>query len=110
MADSEITEVLIIGAGAAGLTAAVAAHDSGAKVTVIEKCAKLGGTAAVSGGIVWVPSNPQMQEKGIPDNREDALAYFRSLDHGEMKDDTLEAFVDEGASALKFLTERGRAS
>ena len=107
MADSEITEVLIIGAGAAGLTAAVAAHDSGAKVTVIEKCAKLGGTAAVSGGIVWVPSNPQMQEKGIPDNREDALAYFRSLDHGEMKDDTLEAFVDEGASALKFLTERG---
>ena len=48
-----------------------------------------------------------MQEKGISDSREDALAYFRSLDHGEMNDDSLEAFVDEGANALQFLTERG---
>ena len=107
MADPKITEVLVIGAGAAGLSAAVTAHDSGARVTVIEKGAKLGGTAAISGGIVWVPSNPQMQEKGISDNREDALAYFRSLDHGEMNEDTLEAFVDEGARALQFLTEQG---
>ena len=99
MTDSKTTDVLIIGAGAAGLSAAVAAHDSGAKVTVIEKGAKLGGTAAISGGIVWVPSNPNMQEKGILDSREDALAYFRSLDHGEMNDDSLEAFVDEGANA-----------
>ena len=48
-----------------------------------------------------------MQAKGISDSREDALAYFRSLDHGEMNDDSLEAFVDEGANALQFLTERG---
>ena len=107
MTDSKTTDVLIIGAGAAGLSAAVAARDSGAKVTVIEKGAKLGGTAAVSGGIVWVPNNPRMQAKGISDSREDALAYFRSLDHGEMNDDSLEAFVDEGANALQFLTERG---
>jgi succinate dehydrogenase/fumarate reductase flavoprotein subunit len=46
MTDSKTTEVLIIGAGAAGLSAAVAARDSGAKVTVIEKGAKLGGTPA----------------------------------------------------------------
>ncbi len=107
MTDSKTTDVLIIGAGAAGLSAAVAAHDSGANVTVIEKGSKLGGTAAISGGIVWVPSNPSMQEKGIADSRDDALAYFRSLDHGEMSDDSLEAFVDEGANALQFLTERG---
>ena len=107
MTDSKTTDVLIIGAGAAGLSAAVAAHDSGANVAIIEKGAKLGGTAAISGGVVWVPNNPSMQEKGISDSREDALAYFRSLDHGEMDDDSLEAFVDEGANALQFLTERG---
>ena len=107
MTYSKTTEVLIIGAGAAGLSAAIAAHDSGAEVIVIEKGAKLGGTAAISGGIVWVPGNPQMQEEGMSDSREDALAYFRSLDHGEMNDDSLEAFVDEGANALQFLTERG---
>ena len=101
------TDVLIIGAGAAGLTAALAAHDSGAKVTIIEKGARLGGTAAISGGIVWVPDNPQMKAKGIPDNREDALSYFRSLDHGEMNSDTLEAFVDQGTNALEFLNRQG---
>ena len=101
------TDVLIIGAGAAGLTAALAAHDSGAKVTIIEKGARLGGTAAISGGIVWVPDNPQMKAKGIPDNREDALSYFRSLDHGEMNSDTLEAFVDQGTNALEFLNSQG---
>ena len=97
------TDVLIIGAGAAGLTAALTAHECGAKVTVIEKGARLGGTAAISGGIVWVPDNPQMKAKGIADNREDALAYFRSLDHGEMSTDTLEAFVDQCSNALQFL-------
>ncbi len=101
------TDVLIIGAGAAGLTAALTAHQCGATVTVIEKGARLGGTAAISGGIVWVPNNPQMKAKGIADNRDDALAYFRSLDHGEMSADTLEAFVDEGSNALEFLNEQG---
>lgn len=103
------TDVLIIGAGAAGLTAALAAHDSGAKVTIIEKGDKLGGTAAISGGIVWVPNNPAMQTAGITDHREDALSYFRSLDHGEMDDETLEAFVDEGTQALAFLGSQGAA-
>ncbi len=103
------TDVLIIGAGASGLTAALAAHDSGAKVTVIEKGDKLGGTAAISGGIVWVPNNPAMQEAGIDDDREAALSYFRSLDHGEMNDETLEAFVDEGTQALAFLGSQGAA-
>jgi succinate dehydrogenase/fumarate reductase flavoprotein subunit len=103
------TDVLIIGAGASGLTAALAAHDSGAKVTVIEKGDKLGGTAAISGGIVWVPNNPAMQEAGIDDDREAALSYFRALDHGEMDDETLEAFVDEGTQALAFLGSQGAA-
>ncbi|MEP2989201.1 MAG: FAD-dependent oxidoreductase [Parasphingorhabdus sp.] len=103
------TDVLVIGAGASGLAAALAAHDSGAKVTIIEKGDKLGGTAAISGGIVWVPNNPAMQEAGIDDDRQAALSYFRSLDHGEMNDETLEAFVDEGTQALAFLGSQGAA-
>lgn len=104
------TDVLIIGAGASGLTAALAAHDSGAKVTIIEKGDKLGGTAAISGGIVWVPNNPAMNAAGIEDDRDAALSYFKSLDHGEMSDDTLEAFVDEGTQALAFLASKDAAN
>ena len=102
MADRE-TDVLIIGAGAAGLTAALAAHEAGAKVTIIEKGDRLGGTAAISGGIVWVANNPQMQAAGMADSAEEALAYFGSLDHGEMDQDVLTAFVNEGPQALSFL-------
>ena len=97
------TDVLIIGAGAAGLVAALAAHEAGAMVTVIEKGERLGGTAAISGGIVWVADNPRMKEAGIADSADDALAYFQSLDHGEMDPDVLEAFVREGPKALEFL-------
>ena len=106
MAESE-TDVLIIGAGAAGLTAALAAHEAGATVTIIEKGDRLGGTAAISGGIVWVANNPQMQAAGMADSAEEALAYFGSLDHGEMDVDVLSAFVNEGPQALSFLAEAG---
>lgn len=102
MADTE-TDVLIIGAGAAGLTAALAAHEAGAHVTVVEKGDRLGGTAAISGGIVWVANNPQMQAAGMADSADEALAYFASLDHGEMDADVLAAFVHEGPLALAFL-------
>ena len=68
MADTEVpkeTDVLIIGAGAAGLTAALAAHSDGAKVTIIDKNDRLGGTAAISGGIVWMAGNRHMKSAGL---------------------------------------------
>jgi 3-oxosteroid 1-dehydrogenase len=99
------TDVLIIGAGAAGLTAALAAHEAGARVTVIEKGDRLGGTAAISGGIVWIANNPPMQAAGMADSAEEALAYFGALDHGEMDADVVAAFVNEGPEALAFLIQ-----
>jgi 3-oxosteroid 1-dehydrogenase len=98
-------DVLIIGAGAAGLAAALAAHAGGARVNVIEKGAQLGGTAAISGGVVWIANNPQMRSAGLADSAEEALAYFTSLDHGEMDPAVLAAFVREGPEALAFLEQ-----
>ncbi|MEM7569259.1 MAG: FAD-dependent oxidoreductase [Pseudomonadota bacterium] len=101
------TDVLIIGAGASGLAAALAAHDAGASVTIFEKADLLGGTAAISGGVVWMAQNHLMAGAGITDSREDALSYFKGLDHGDMDDACLEAFIDEGPGALKFLADLG---
>ena len=101
--DSEI-DVLIIGAGAAGLTAALAAHESGASVRLIEKQDRLGGTAAISGGVVWLPDHDQMAVQGKDDSAAEALAYFLSLDHGEMDKEVLTAFVTEARQMLSFLT------
>ncbi len=108
MADTEVpkeTDVLIIGAGAAGLTAALAAHSDGANVVIIDKNDRLGGTAAISGGIVWMADNRHMKSAGLEDSAEDALAYFGSLDHGEMDADVLAAFVRDGPTALAFLED-----
>ena len=100
---SEQTDVIVLGSGAAGLTAALAAHESGAKVRVIERFDRIGGTSAISGGVIWVANNPRQRAAGMADSRAEALAYFRSLDHGDLRDDVLEAFVDQGPEALGFL-------
>ena len=47
-------DVIVLGSGAAGLTAALAAHESGAHVRVIERFDRVGGTSAISGGVIWV--------------------------------------------------------
>ena len=104
--DSE-TDILVIGAGAAGLAAALAAHEFGASVRLIEKQDRLGGTAAISGGVVWLPDHEQMTAQGKADSAADAKAYFRSLDHGEMDEAVLGAFVTEARPMLSFLTAIG---
>ena len=102
---SDICDVIVLGSGAAGLTAALAAHESGADVRVIERFDRIGGTSAVSGGVIWVADNPRQRAAGLADSRAEALAYFRSLDHGDLRDDVLEAFVDTGPEALGFLED-----
>lgn len=96
-------DVLVLGSGAAGLTAALAAHEAGARVVLIERGERVGGTSAVSGGVIWVADNPRMRAAGLADSREEALAYFRSLDHGDLDEVALTAFVDHGPEALAFL-------
>jgi succinate dehydrogenase/fumarate reductase flavoprotein subunit len=106
----EQVDVIILGCGASGMAAALAAHEAGASVALIERFERVGGTAAISGGVIWVPNNPRQQAVGMADSREDALAYFRSLDHGDLVDEPLEAFVDSGPDALAFLEEAGALS
>lgn len=99
----DTVDVIVLGCGAAGMTAALAAHEAGASVALIERFDRIGGTAAVSGGVIWVPDNPRQRAAGMDDSREEALAYFRALDHGDLVDETLEAFVDQGPETLAFL-------
>ena len=99
-----VVDVIVVGSGGAALTAATLAHDGGAEVLVLEKADMIGGTTAVSGGVVWLPQNHHMAEVGIPDSREDALAYLRRLTCGHEHDPVvLEAFVDTAPELLAYL-------
>ena len=79
----DTTDILVVGAGAAGCAAAVTAHELGKAVLLLEKGPVVGGTAAKSVGGVWVPANRAMKEAGITDNREDCLRYMARLSFPE---------------------------
>jgi succinate dehydrogenase/fumarate reductase flavoprotein subunit len=98
-------DVIILGTGVAGLTAAIAAHDGGASVGLFEKSELIGGTTAMSGGIIWMPNNHLQAEAGVQDSREQALAYLDALSLDLIDSDMAAAFVDEGPRALQYVHE-----
>lgn len=102
-ADVESTDVIVLGSGAAGLTAALTARIEGADVVVLEKGELVGGTSAWSGGALWVPVNPKAAEAGLHDAREDALAYIDSLSNGMIDPAMAAVFVDTGAEMVTYL-------
>ena len=97
------SDVIVVGSGAAGLTAAICAHDSGARVTVIERSELIGGTTAVSGGAAWIPLNHHMADIGATDTRDEALAYCKRVTAGQAPDELVETFVDTGHEMLRYL-------
>lgn len=78
------TEVAIIGAGAAGLTSAIALAESGTEVLVMEKCGFIGGSMLVSGGRLQYPEAPleYRQETTEPMRRLFAEVMERARDLG----------------------------
>jgi Succinate dehydrogenase/fumarate reductase, flavoprotein subunit len=68
-----VADVVVVGAGAAGLTAAVIAASRGCSVIVLEKAEHPGGTTAKSSGTTWIPDNPLMRKLALPDEREPAI-------------------------------------
>jgi 3-oxosteroid 1-dehydrogenase len=75
-------DVVVVGSGAAGLAAALAASVGGANVLVVERSDAVGGTTALSGGVVWAPANHLMRRAGIADTEADALGYLDRIDIG----------------------------
>jgi succinate dehydrogenase/fumarate reductase flavoprotein subunit len=96
-------DLVVIGSGAAGLVGALAAKDAGAEVMVLEASDKVGGTTAVSGGVVWVPNNPHMSEVGVPDSRDEALRYMLRIADGRTEKELIERFLDTAPEMVRWL-------
>lgn len=97
------TDVVIVGTGCAGLTAALAAHDQGAQVLLLEKTELIGGTTAVSAGALWIPGNHYMQTAGLADSRAEAIHYITQLADGLGAPELIALFVDTGPEMLRFV-------
>jgi 3-oxosteroid 1-dehydrogenase len=106
----ESFDAVVVGAGAAGLTAALTAAAQGLKTLVVEKGEYWGGSTALSGGGIWIPLNPLMQRPGEMDTPEAAATYLDAVvaDAGPATSPARKrAYLEAGPQMIGFLLERG---
>ncbi|ARR54911.1 hypothetical protein HY78_16430 [Rhizorhabdus wittichii DC-6] len=101
-------DVIVVGSGAAALLAAVRACDLGARVLVLEKTDRFGGTSATSGGGVWVPNNPAIGTVGQTDSEEEAFAYLRAvIPANQIRDETIRTYIRTAPEMIGYMREIG---
>lgn len=96
-------DVIVVGGGAGGMTAAAVASAEGLRVLLVEKAGVLGGTTAVSGGMVWAPGNVLAREAGQPDSIEAARLYLAHCVTGAHNAAVREAFLTRADEAVAYL-------
>ncbi|MDR3099479.1 MAG: FAD-binding protein [Paraburkholderia sp.] len=100
--DEEV-DLLVFGAGAAGMTTALVADHEGLEVLLCEKTGAVGGITSTSGGTTWVPGTALSVEAGVPDRLEDARRFLQSVVGARGGDDAREAFLQSGPQAIEEL-------
>lgn len=95
-------DVVVVGSGAGALTAAATAAAAGQSVIVLEKSSLLGGTSAVSGGMLWVVDNHYAKAAGLQDSKIAGREYVEAVARGRGRTELLDAALNHGDTMLKF--------
>lgn len=96
-------DVVVVGSGAAGMTAALTAAKRGLSVLVVEKAPTFGGSAARSGAGIWLPNNSVILGAGVPDTPQKAATYLAAVVGSEVPADRQAAFLSNGPRMLDFV-------
>jgi 3-oxosteroid 1-dehydrogenase len=100
-------DVVVVGAGGAGMTAALACANHGLDTVLIEKSPYFGGSTARSGGGVWIPGNRALREAGQvdPDDAEQSRRYLEAIVGEVVPKERRETFLARGPEVIDFLMD-----
>jgi succinate dehydrogenase/fumarate reductase flavoprotein subunit len=99
-------DVLVVGSGAAGMSAAITAAHAGLKVLIVEKEPRFGGTTARSGGWLWIPGTSLARAWGIVESPDQARSYLRHEAGNSFDAARVAAFLAAGPEAVDFFTSK----
>ena len=95
-------DVIVVGSGAAGLSAAITAQKRGLDVVVLEKEPVFGGTTALSGGVLWIPLNTHGRKQNPADTREAVRTYMMQETGSYFDAAAVDAFIENGPKMVEF--------
>ena len=98
------TDLIVLGSGAAGMSAALTGAALGYQVTLIEKTDKIGGTSARSAGSLWIPNT--FLDKTGKDNFQNSLIYLKNAIGNKFDLERIEKFLKAGPEMVKFLDKK----
>lgn len=100
-----IVDVLIVGSGGGGMTAALTAQAAGLDALVIEKSPYFGGSTALSGGGIWVPGAPAQRREGYVPSPDGVVEYLKRITDGLVSEARLRQYVETAPQMLQFLEQ-----
>src|ERR1700727_1731819 len=103
MSSEREVDVLIAGAGPAGMTAALVASLQGLRVLLCEKSGQVGGTGSTSAGTLWIPGNRQSRRAGFDDTAARAADYLDVLVGNAANRDQRAAYLRSGPAVIDWL-------
>ncbi len=99
-------DVVVLGAGAGGMAAAVFAALDGQRVLLVERTEYLGGTSALSAATTWVPGTRLAATVGAEDSRETVSGFLDRAVGNRAPKALREAFLDAGPQAIHTLLDK----
>jgi 3-oxosteroid 1-dehydrogenase len=98
-----VVDVLVVGSGGGGMTAALTADASGLDALVVEKSPSFGGSTALSGGGIWVPGAPAQHREGYVPDPDSVVGYLKLITDGLVSETRLRQYVESSPQMLEFL-------
>ncbi|MGB3388776.1 MAG: FAD-dependent oxidoreductase [Pseudaminobacter sp.] len=95
-------DVVVLGSGAGGLSAALSARLAGLDVHVLEKENYFGGTTALSGGVLWIPGNPVNARQGVVESEGAARTYLQDQAGDFFDGARVDAFLKHGPKMVDY--------